>query len=66
MSDIEDTAIDAVAAAIVAVPERRAICAAMMRLAGNALARFSGHAEAARTHSALARRHIEQLGRARR
>jgi hypothetical protein len=66
MSEVEQTAIETVAEAICAVPERRAMCAALMRIAGNALATFAGHGEAARTHSALARRHIEKLGRVRR
>jgi hypothetical protein len=41
---------------------RLRVCAALMRVAGNALARFCGHDEAARTHSALARRHFERGG----
>lgn len=66
MSDVEDTAIATVTHAIAEVPQRVAMCAALMRIAGNALAKFAGHAEAARTHSALARRHIEITGRGRR
>lgn len=65
MNDIEDAAIATVAEAVCSTPQRRAMAAALMRLAGNALARLTDHDEAARLHTALARRHIERMGRGR-
>jgi hypothetical protein len=41
----------------------RAICAALVRLAGQALARFSSHDRASRLHAQLARRHAERAAR---
>jgi hypothetical protein len=63
VSDIEDAAIETVAEAVAAVPQQRAMCSALARHAGNALARLTSHEEAYRTLTGLARRHLERMGR---
>lgn len=65
MTTIEDTAIAVVAEAVCATPQRKAMAAALMRWAGNTLARLTNHDEAARQHTALARMHFERIGRGR-
>jgi hypothetical protein len=47
----------AVAETLVKSPNRAATCAALMRLAGQALARVTSHDQAAAIHAQLARRH---------
>ncbi|HVN01354.1 MAG TPA: hypothetical protein VMT68_14185 [Caulobacteraceae bacterium] len=59
----DDRAIQAIAEALSGAPNGRAVCAALMRLAGQALARFASHDEAARVHAQLARRHAERAAR---
>ena len=66
MSDIEDAAIEVVAEAVGGVREQRAMAAAIMRIAGNCLAKLTNNEEAALTHSRLARRHFERIGKGRR
>jgi hypothetical protein len=59
----EEAALEAVAEALERSGGRAAACAAMMRQAGQALARLTSHDEAARIHAQLARRHAERAGR---
>lgn len=66
MSDIEDTAIDVVAKTVADVPQRVAMVLALMRVAGNLLARLTNHEHAWQQHSELARRHYERSGKGRR
>lgn len=67
MSDaVEDLAAEALAEALRQAGHRPAACAALMRLAGQALARLTSDDEACRLHAALARRHAERAGRVRR
>ena len=42
---------------------RPAVCAALMRLSGQALARLTSHDQACRIHAELARRHAERAAR---
>jgi hypothetical protein len=58
-----DIAIEAVAAALRQAKHRPAICAALMRLSGQALARLTSHDQACRIHAELARRHAERAAR---
>ncbi len=60
---VEDLAAEAVAEALRQASHRPAACAALMRLAGQALARLTSHDEACRIHASLARRHAERAGR---
>ena len=60
---LEDAASHAVAETLERVGDRPAVCAALMRLAGQALARLTSDDEACRIHAALARRHAERDGR---
>ena len=59
----EDAALEAIANALEKSGQRPAACAALMRQAGQALARLTSHDEAARIHAQLARRHAERAGR---
>lgn len=65
MSDIEDTAISAVAGAVANTPHRIAMASAIMRIAGNAFAKFLSHEEAWKRHTELARWHFQRMGRGR-
>lgn len=65
MTDIEQSAIETIAEAVGKVPEQRAMCSALMRIAGNALARLTNHEEAWQRHSALARYHFQRMGKGR-
>ena len=65
MSDIEDAAIETVAGAVAAVPERVAMASALMRIAGNMLARLTNHERAWQQHAELARRHYERCAQSR-
>ena len=60
---VEDLAAEAVSEALRQAGHRPAACAALMRLAGLALARLTSHDEASRIHASLARRHAERAGR---
>ena len=42
---------------------RPAVCAALVRLSGQALARLTSHDQACRLHAELARRHAERAAR---
>jgi hypothetical protein len=53
----EQAAQDAVAELLSKAPNRSAACAALVRVAGQALARLTSHDEAASVHAQLARRH---------
>jgi hypothetical protein len=53
----EELARDAVAETLLKTRNRAATCAALMRLAGEALARLASHDQAASVHAQLARRH---------
>jgi hypothetical protein len=70
--DTEEKAIALVAKAIAETPHQRAMASAIMRHAGNALAKLSSHEDAALRHTSLSRRHFERMsqdqhrGRARR
>lgn len=66
MSDIEDTAIEVVAQTVAKVPQRIAMAMALMRVAGNVLARLTNNEKAWQLHSELARRHYERIGKGRR
>lgn len=61
MTDIEGTAIEIVAETVGKVPEQRAMCSALMRIAGNALAKLTSHEDAGLRHSSLARYHFERM-----
>jgi hypothetical protein len=41
------------------------MCTALMRIAGNALAKLTDHEQAARAHQLQARYHIERMGKRR-
>lgn len=56
----------AVADTLLKAPNRAAACAALMRLAGHALARLTSHDQAAAIHAQLARRHALDATRRRR
>jgi hypothetical protein len=62
-SDPDQAALEAVAAALSQARHGPATCAAMMRLAGQALARFTSHDRACQVHTGLARRHAERAAR---
>ncbi|MES2724893.1 MAG: hypothetical protein V4656_17210 [Pseudomonadota bacterium] len=57
IDEIEDRAIALVAEACASVPTQRAMAAAIMRHAGNALARLASPDDAFLIHTQLARRH---------
>jgi len=60
---VEEVAGEAVAETLRLADPRPAACAALMRLAGQALARLTSEDEACRVHASLARRHAERAGR---
>ncbi len=62
-SDPNDLAIEAIADVLRRAKRRPAACAALMRLAGQALARLTSHDQACRIHAELARRHAERAAR---
>jgi hypothetical protein len=61
--DANDLAVEAIADVLRHAKRRPAACAALMRLAGQALARFTSHDHACRVHAELARRHAERAAR---
>jgi hypothetical protein len=62
-AELEQAARDAVAELLMKTPNRSAACAALVRLAGQALARLTSHDEAAGVHAQLARRHALRAAR---
>lgn len=60
---IDDIVLQVVAKGCAAVSLQRAAAAAFVRHGGNALARLTSHEEAFLTHTRLARRHQERMGR---
>lgn len=66
MSFIEETAAETVDGATEKVKAKPAFLAALMRIAGERLAKIVGHDEASREHAKLARRHAEKEVRWRR
>ena len=62
---VEEAAAEAVAAALERAGRKPTACAALMRLAGDALARLTSHDDACRAHAALARRHAQSATRGR-
>ena len=62
-ADPNDLAIAAIADVLKQAKRQPAACAALMRLAGQALARLTSHDEACRVHAQLSRRHAERAGR---
>jgi hypothetical protein len=64
MSSYDDErALEAVTEALSEARHGPAACAALMRLAGQALARLTSHDRACRAHAELARRHAERAAR---
>jgi TolA-binding protein len=61
--DANDLAIDAIADVLRRAGRKPAACAALMRLAGQALARLTSHDHACRVHAELARRHAGRAAR---
>jgi len=61
--DPNDLAVAAIADVLRQVRRKPAACAALMRLAGQALARFTTDDNACRVHAELARRHAERAAR---
>jgi hypothetical protein len=59
----EQAAQDAIAELLLKTPNGSAACAALVRLAGQALARLTSHDEAASVHAQLARRHALRAAR---
>jgi hypothetical protein len=55
--ETDQIAQDAIAGALSSTLRPAAACAAMMRLAGQALARLTSHDQAASLHAQMARRH---------
>lgn len=66
MSDIEQTAIDLVAKAVAEEPRQVAMAKALVRVAGNVVARLVGHEEAWKLHCELGRRQYENMAKGRR
>jgi hypothetical protein len=62
-ADPNDLAIEAIAQVLRQAARPPAACAALMRLSGQALARFTSHDEACRIHAELSRRHAERAAR---
>jgi hypothetical protein len=62
-ADPNDLAIEAIAEVLRQANRQPAACAALMRLAGQALARLTSHDNACRIHARLARRHAERASR---
>lgn len=63
IADSEDLARDLVAGLLRDSSHRPAACAALMRLAGQALARLTSEDQACRVHAELARRHALRAAR---
>jgi hypothetical protein len=64
MSAEHDSAVEAAIAEVLRrSPNRDAACAALIRVAGQALARLTSHDHAAAVHARLARRHAERAAR---
>ena len=61
--DANDLAIDAIAEVLRRARRRPTACAALMRLAGQALAGLTSHDHACRVHAQLSRRHAERAAR---
>jgi hypothetical protein len=61
--DPDDVALQAITEALDQARHAPAACAALMRLAGQALARRTSHDRACRVHAELARRHAERAAR---
>jgi hypothetical protein len=61
--DPDDAAWQAITDALDQARHPPAACAALMRLAGQALARLTSHDRACRVHAELARRHAERAAR---
>ncbi|HTX50693.1 MAG TPA: hypothetical protein VME40_15020 [Caulobacteraceae bacterium] len=59
----DDVAERAVAEALARAVDAPSACAALMRQAGQALARLTSHDAAARLHAQLSRRHAERAAR---
>lgn len=59
----DEAALEAVTEALSQARHGPAACAALMRLAGQALARLTSHDRACRVHAELARRHAERAAR---
>jgi hypothetical protein len=59
----DDLALAAIADAFRHATEKPAACAALMRQAGQALARLTSHDRACQVHAQLARRHAERAAR---
>ncbi|HEY2709404.1 MAG TPA: hypothetical protein VGI95_15245 [Caulobacteraceae bacterium] len=59
----DDLAEQAISAALASGGDDRAVCMALVRLAGQALARLASHDAASRLHAQLARRHAERAAR---
>jgi hypothetical protein len=59
----EELAQEALAEALRRSSRPSAACAALIRLAGQALARLTSHDDACRLHAQLARRHAERAAR---
>ena len=62
-ADPNDLAVEVIAEALRKANRRPAVCAALMRLAGQALARLTSHDHACRVHAELSRRHAERAAR---
>jgi hypothetical protein len=62
-ADPELLAHDAIAEVLLKTANGAAACASLMRLAGQALARLSGHDQAASVHAQLARKHAMRAAR---
>jgi len=62
-ADPERLAEDLVAGLLHDTSHRPAVCAALMRLAGQALARLTSDDQACRVHAELARRHAHRAAR---
>lgn len=65
VSEVEEAAINTVARAISTTNKQAHMARALLRLAGNALAKIGGHDEAARHHADRARYHHERIGKRR-
>ena len=61
--DSNDLAVAAIADVLRQARRGPAACAALMRLSGQALARFTSHDHACRVHAELARRHAQRAAR---
>jgi hypothetical protein len=59
----DSVAEEAIAEVLRRAPNRDAACAALIRVAGQTLARLTSHDHAAAVHAQLARRHAERAAR---